>query len=76
MVRKDFSEALSVTFLSNTLSDFPRYSVRFSWSSVSDDLFFLSSVFLLFWFSFLLYLFRVLSSAFLSALSSCMEGSK
>ena len=36
----------------------------FSWSSVSDDLFFCSCSF---WFSFLLFLVRVLSSAFLSS---------
>ena len=59
---------------SNSLSS-PRFNLLrvarrcFSWSSVSDDLFFTSSVVVVvFWFSFLLYLFHVLSSAFLSSL--------
>ena len=59
----------SLRFLSNSLSS-PRFNLLsvarccFSCSTVSDDLFFPSSVFL---FSFLLYLFLVLSSAFLSS---------
>ena len=58
----------SLIFLSSSFSS-PCFNLLreakrcFSWSSVSDDLFFSSCSF---WFSFLLYLFRVLSSAFLS----------
>ena len=58
----------SLTFLSYSFSS-PRFNLMrvawrcFSWSSVSDDLFFSSYTF---WFSFLLYLVSVLSSAFLS----------
>ena len=58
----------SLSFLSNSFLS-PRFNLLrvarccFLWSSVSDDLFFSSCNFLL---SFLLYLFRVLSSAFLS----------
>ena len=60
----------SLSFLSNSFSS-PRFNLLrvarrcFSWSSVSDDLFFSSCSF--FWVSFLLYLFRVLSSAILSS---------
>ena len=60
----------SLSFLSNSFSSprFNRLRVAgrcFSWSSVSVSLFFSSCIFMLF--SFLLYLFRVLSLAFLSS---------
>ena len=65
----------TLKFLSNSLSS-PRFNLLrvarrcFSWSSVSDDLFLPSCVFL---FSFLLYLFRVLSSAFLSSVHQSLK---
>ena len=64
----------SLIFLSNSFSS-PHFNLSrvarrcFSWSSVSDDLFF---PLVLFWFSFLLYIFRILSSAFLSSLKLCL----
>ena len=66
----------SLRFLSNSLSS-PRFNLLrvarccFSCSSVSDDLFFPSSVFFLF--SFLLYLFLILSSAFLSTVLQSLK---
>ena len=59
----------NLRFLSNSLSS-PRFNLLrvarrcFLWSSVSDDL---SFPLVFFWFSFMLYLFRVFSSAFLSS---------
>ena len=66
----------SLRFLSNSLSS-PGFNLLrvarrcFSWSSASDDLFFPSSV--IFWFSFLLYLFRILSSAFVSSVLQSLK---
>ena len=66
----------SLRFLSNSFSS-PRFNLLrvarrcFSWSFVCDDLYFSSCSF--FWFSFLLYLFRVLSSAFLSSVLQSMK---
>ena len=65
----------SLSFLSNSFSsphfNFLRVTRRcFSWSSVSDDLFFSSLIFLL---SFLFYLFRFLSSAFLSSVLQSLK---
>ena len=65
----------SLSFLSNSFSA-PRFNLLrvarcyLSWSSVSDDLFFSSCSF---WFSFLLYLVRILSSAFHSSVLRSLE---
>ena len=65
----------SLSFLFNSFSS-PRFNLLrvarrcFSWSSASDDLFFPHAVS---WFSFLLYLFRILSSAFLSSVLQCLK---
>ena len=65
----------SLRFLSNSLSS-PCFRVArrcFSWSSVSDDLFFPSSVFCFFLVLFLALSFRVLSSAFLSSVLQSLK---
>ena len=65
----------SLRFLSNLLSS-PRFNLLrvarhcFSWSSVSDDL---SFPLIVIWFSFLLYLFCVFSSAFLSSVVQSLK---
>ena len=65
----------SLSFISNSFSSLRFNLLRvaqrcLSWSSVSDDFSFLVVVF---WFSFLLYLFRVLSSAFLSSVLQSLK---
>ena len=70
---------LLVTTFSSLPNSFssPRFNLLrvarryFPWSSVSDDFF--SFPLVVFWFSFLLYLFRVLSSAFLSTVLQSLK---
>ena len=64
----------SISFLSKSFLS-PRFNLRvarrcFSWSTVSDDLYF---PLIVFWSSSMLYLFRILSSAFLSSVLQSLK---